>query len=95
MCDRRLACTHVTSSPRAHPTPLAQMYASMGGMVRLMGKPDAVIYEAAMRALGLAPGQVLAVGDSLEHDIAGWVHCELGTAGVGFSAESVDVAIRA
>ena len=37
-----------------------------------MGKPDAVIYVAAMASLGgLRPQEVLAVGDSLEHDIAG------------------------
>ncbi|KAG1680807.1 hypothetical protein FOA52_008140 [Chlamydomonas sp. UWO 241] len=53
------------------PGTLAEWYAEMGGSVRLMGKPDAVIYEAAMGALGLPPSQVLAVGDSLEHDIAG------------------------
>ena len=37
-----------------------------------MGKPDPVIYQAAMSALGgLRPSEVLAIGDSLEHDIAG------------------------
>ncbi len=40
--------------------------------VILLGKPAPVIYEAAMQLLGLtSPGEVLAIGDSLEHDIAG------------------------
>lgn len=41
------------------------------GQVRLMGKPDPIIYEAAMEVMGLAANEVLAVGDSLEHDISG------------------------
>jgi ribonucleotide monophosphatase NagD (HAD superfamily) len=42
------------------------------GLVHLMGKPDPVIYQAAMARLGgLDPSRVLAIGDSLEHDVAG------------------------
>ncbi len=36
-----------------------------------MGKPDPVIYIAAMELIGLGKDEVLAVGDSLEHDISG------------------------
>lgn len=36
-----------------------------------MGKPDPIVYVSAMELIGLAPDQVLAVGDSLEHDIYG------------------------
>ena len=36
-----------------------------------MGKPSPVIYEAASRLLNLAPCDIVAVGDSLEHDIGG------------------------
>lgn len=39
--------------------------------VRLMGKPDPIVYRSAMELIGLSPDQVLAVGDSLEHDIYG------------------------
>ena len=39
--------------------------------VRLLGKPAPVIYETAMDMLGLPADQVLAIGDSIEHDIAG------------------------
>ena len=37
--------------------------------VHLLGKPDPVIYEQALKLLGLPADQVLAVGDSVEHDI--------------------------
>jgi ribonucleotide monophosphatase NagD (HAD superfamily) len=36
-----------------------------------MGKPASIIYEEAERLLGLQPQQIVAIGDSLEHDIAG------------------------
>ena len=42
-----------------------------GGTAHRMGKPDPIIYEIAMHDLGLPPHEVLAVGDSTEHDIAG------------------------
>lgn len=53
------------------PGTLAKWYTEMGAEVRLMGKPAPVIYEAALQQLGLEASQVLAIGDSLEHDIAG------------------------
>ena len=43
----------------------------MGGEVKQLGKPGIAIYEAAMEVLGLEPEQLVAVGDSLQHDIAG------------------------
>lgn len=42
-----------------------------GGDVRVMGKPAAVIYERALRDLNLQKSEILAVGDSIEHDITG------------------------
>lgn len=39
--------------------------------VRLMGKPDPIVYISAMKLIGLESSEVLAVGDSLEHDISG------------------------
>ncbi len=51
---------------------LAQKYAAMGGYVRWYGKPEAAIYERCLAALpGIDRRRVLAVGDSLEHDIDG------------------------
>ncbi len=39
--------------------------------VHLMGKPAPIIYDSARQQLGLAPSEVIAIGDSLEHDVAG------------------------
>lgn len=36
-----------------------------------MGKPDPIIYRSAMEIMGLEPTNMLAIGDSLEHDISG------------------------
>ncbi len=45
---------------------------SWGLQVILLGKPAPIIYESAMQLLGLTdPREVVAIGDSLEHDIAG------------------------
>lgn len=56
------------------PGTLAKYYQQLGGPVQLMGKPDPIIYQAAMQLLPDAeadPRSWLAIGDSLEHDIAG------------------------
>jgi hypothetical protein len=53
------------------PGTLARHYAARGGQVVLMGKPAPAIYEVALGMLGLPADQVIAVGDSLEHDIGG------------------------
>lgn len=50
---------------------LAARYSTLGGDVRSLGKPDPAIYQHALKILGLAPGRVLAVGDSLRTDVAG------------------------
>ena len=39
--------------------------------VHLTGKPDPIIYDAAREQLDVPTAQLIAVGDSLEHDIAG------------------------
>jgi HAD superfamily hydrolase (TIGR01459 family) len=50
---------------------LAQIYASWGGDVRSLGKPDPAIYAPVMALLAVPAERVLAVGDSLRTDIAG------------------------
>lgn len=52
------------------PGTFAARYAAMGGRVRSWGKPGRAIYDA---ALAHSPGwrRGLAIGDSLEHDVAG------------------------
>lgn len=36
-----------------------------------MGKPDPIIYKSAMELIGLSENEIVAIGDSLEHDING------------------------
>ncbi len=50
---------------------LAEYYASLGGDVFSLGKPDPAIYRMALDVLGLPAERVLAIGDSLHTDIAG------------------------
>ncbi|MEL7106539.1 MAG: TIGR01459 family HAD-type hydrolase [Pseudomonadota bacterium] len=51
------------------PGALAHDYADAGGTVRFYGKPHRPVYDALVTALG--SDNLLMVGDSLEHDIAG------------------------
>ena len=54
------------------PGTLAAFYEQQGGTVRYIGKPHPEVYARAIARLGNPPaGRILAVGDSLEHDIAG------------------------
>ncbi|MGJ4945531.1 TIGR01459 family HAD-type hydrolase [Bradyrhizobium sp. HKCCYLS1011] len=54
------------------PGALARFYEQLGGIVTYIGKPHAPIFEAVLERLGRpAPGRVLMVGDSVDHDIAG------------------------
>ncbi|MCH9779712.1 MAG: TIGR01459 family HAD-type hydrolase [Alphaproteobacteria bacterium] len=57
------------------PGAVADKYETMGGFVRWHGKPHKAAYDACdrirMRLGGKRTDKVLAIGDSLEHDIAG------------------------
>jgi ribonucleotide monophosphatase NagD (HAD superfamily) len=76
-----VVCVLIKQSPQQHacrdqllpmPGALGAFYEQeCGGTVHRMGKPASVIYDIALRELGLPASEVLAVGDSLEHDIAG------------------------
>jgi HAD superfamily hydrolase (TIGR01459 family) len=60
---------------------IADLYAEMGGPVMWIGKPFAEIYAAALTMLGNPdPADVVCVGDSIEHDIAGGQGAGLATA---------------
>src|ERR1700761_5476158 len=51
---------------------LAAYYEKIGGTVRYLGKPHPEVYGRAAALLGnVPPHRIIAVGDSLEHDIAG------------------------
>ncbi|KAL5537541.1 hypothetical protein UlMin_046015 [Ulmus minor] len=57
---------------RVMPGTLAAKYEELGGEVKWMGKPDKIIYKAAMAMAGVdAASDSIAVGDSLHHDIKG------------------------
>jgi HAD superfamily hydrolase (TIGR01459 family) len=54
------------------PGALAAYYEEQGGVVRYVGKPHPEVYARAAALLGGMPiNRILAVGDSMEHDIAG------------------------
>jgi HAD superfamily hydrolase (TIGR01459 family) len=67
---------------------IAQVYAALGGRVTFVGKPHAAIYRQASRLAGSDGAAVLAIGDSLDHDI-------LGGAEVGFKTALVRTGILA
>lgn len=51
---------------------IAELYESLGGPVEWIGKPFPAIYDAALDLLGRPDkAEVVAVGDSVEHDVAG------------------------
>ncbi len=50
---------------------VARTYEQLGGMVRYHGKPQPRIYRTCLATLELDRSRVIAIGDSLEHDIAG------------------------
>jgi HAD superfamily hydrolase (TIGR01459 family) len=53
------------------PGALAAYYEAIGGQARYLGKPHPEAYAQAATILDLPMDRVIAVGDSLEHDIAG------------------------
>jgi len=70
---------------------LARHYESLGGVVYYHGKPHPPIYRSCLQALGArAPARVLAIGDSVEHDILGAARAGISSAlipGVVHAAE--------
>jgi HAD superfamily hydrolase (TIGR01459 family) len=56
----------------AAPGALARRYEQLGGRVFYHGKPHPAIYGSCLRALeGCPPERVIAIGDSIEHDVLG------------------------
>ncbi|AKV02216.1 HAD superfamily protein involved in N-acetyl-glucosamine catabolism [Labilithrix luteola] len=53
------------------PGAVAAEYASLGGRTFLYGKPHAPIYREALARVGVSPARVVAIGDTMETDIAG------------------------
>jgi HAD superfamily hydrolase (TIGR01459 family) len=51
---------------------IAKLYEELGGTVVWLGKPHREIYDYARTVLGAnAPGRIVCIGDSIEHDIVG------------------------
>jgi HAD superfamily hydrolase (TIGR01459 family) len=50
---------------------LARRYETLGGKVFYHGKPYPAIYASCFEALGCAKDRIIAIGDSMEHDILG------------------------
>ncbi|MCL4745947.1 MAG: TIGR01459 family HAD-type hydrolase [Burkholderiaceae bacterium] len=50
---------------------IARRYAELGGEVGLHGKPDPGIYQACLRRFACARSRVVAIGDSIDHDVLG------------------------
>jgi len=51
---------------------IARLYESFGGRVAWVGKPHPAMYDYAYRLCGSPPKErIVAIGDSLEHDVAG------------------------
>ena len=72
------------------PGVLARRYERLGGEVFHHGKPHPAIYQSCLEALPVgARGKVVAVGDSIEHDVLGAVRAGLRSA---FVAGGVHVA---
>jgi len=74
---------------------LARRYEELGGEVFYHGKPWPAIYASCLAALpACAPGRVVAVGDSIEHDVLGARRAGLPSAFVagGIHAEELGVA---
>jgi HAD superfamily hydrolase (TIGR01459 family) len=63
------------------PGAIAELYAALRGPVRWIGKPEPEIYRAALALAGHPPpSRVLALGDSVEHDVAGAAGLGIATA---------------
>ena len=53
------------------PGSFGMLYKELGGEVVWMGKPGKAIYEYILQCCGCHPSDLIAIGDSLEHDIKG------------------------
>lgn len=72
LCSNPDRVAPVTGDLVTAPGSLAALYAEMGGPVHFIGKPHAAVYAACRAALGdLAAEEIVAIGDSMEHDVQG------------------------
>jgi HAD superfamily hydrolase (TIGR01459 family) len=77
------------------PGVLARRYETLGGSVFYHGKPHPAIYGSCLEALGVADrNRVLAVGDSIEHDVLGAARAGLRSAFVAGGIHAEELATR-
>ena len=72
---------------------LAQRYEALGGSVFYHGKPHPPIYRSCLAALGCAPDKVLAIGDSVHHDVLGASRAGLASALIPGGVHADDLGI--
>jgi HAD superfamily hydrolase (TIGR01459 family) len=77
------------------PGRVAQHYESLGGVVRWHGKPQLRIYATCLQRLGLVRSRILAVGDSLPHDVAGALGAGVPSAWVAGGVHAAEVEAQA
>jgi len=73
---------------------LAQRYETLGGSVFYHGKPHAPIYASCLAALQCPRERVVAIGDSLEHDVLGAHRVSLPSALVASGVHARELAIE-
>ena len=78
--------------PRFGAGQIGELYESLGGEVTWVGKPYPDMYRFAFRRIGDPAARIVAVGDSVEHDIAGGKAAGIATAFIrgGILAEADD-----
>ena len=59
----------------------------------IMGKPDRCIYDMALKMLRLSSDEVLAIGDSLEHDILGAYEVDIDSIFIGGGIHAKDLGL--
>jgi HAD superfamily hydrolase (TIGR01459 family) len=76
-----IVVVHANGAFGMAPGAVARHYEGLGGRVLYVGKPHRPIYELCLEALGHpASGTIVAIGDSVQHDIAGGAGVGLDTA---------------
>ena len=77
------------------PGTLARWYQEDGGKdIRVMGKPGSDIYDLSLKALEMDPCDVLAIGDSLEHDILGASFADINSVFIAGGIASSDLKVK-
>ena len=81
LCANPDKLMHTAHGLQPAPGAIGEIYSELGGQVTHTGKPYSEIYRFALTlAPGIATSRILAIGDSVEHDIAGAARIRMQTA---------------